>query len=281
MRSGHAMSQQPDSFPPNPSDSGEDSSSRSGWLYWLLAVCAAVVLHLLVGYALFVAALPCALAAWKSFRCGFWLLRSDPVAARGRACCWFCLAVGCWKATATALAVVLILMGIEIMTGLRIPVQQALKEANFALLIMAVGVSLSTLIGIIAIALALRGKVRVWVHPGLRQRCHGEYAYVAECALSYRYRQMNHAVSVLALSVLFPLAAAGTGLLMWLGYNHPNNNAPAVLNLIGFLLLLAGPLAMIPVYLFLSSRIIARVPADCWPPAAFFRAILTREGRSR
>jgi hypothetical protein len=267
------MAQQPD-FPPNPSEGGEDSSSRSGWLYWLLAVCVAILLHLLVGYALFVAALPCAQAAWKSFRCGFWLLRADPVAARGRACCWFCLAVGCWKAAATALAVMLILIGIEAMTGRPMPIQQAQREGNFALLIMGVGVSLSTLIGIIAIALALRGRVRVWVHPSLRQRCRGEFGYVAEYVLTYRNRQMNHAVSVVALSVLFPLAAAGTGLLMWLGYNHPNNDAPAVLNLIGFLLLMAGPLAMIPVYVFLSSRVIARTPLDCWPVPSIIPALV-------
>ena len=30
----------------------------------------------------------------------------------------------------------------------------------------------------------------------------------------------------------------------------------------------ADPLAMIPLYGFLSSRIIARTPGDCWPPSA-------------
>ena len=33
---------------------------------------------------------------------------------------------------------------------------------------------------------------------------------------------------------------------------------------VGLLLIVVGPLASIPVYFFLASRIVARTPAECW-----------------
>ena len=289
------MSQASNTFPPNPSDSGEDSSSRSGLLWWLVALCTAVVLHLLIGYALFVAALPCAQAAWKSFRCGFWLRRADPVAARGRACWWFSMAVGCWKAAATAFVLVLVLFAIGVWRDKQLdaqrqgrrpgPEEQAIRdrmerEVISASLIVPTGACLCTLIGMVSIVVALRGKVRVWAHPSLRQRCHGDFNRLRDYARPRRSSPnrpindvaalralgpFNHVIFVVAISLLLVPACLGTGYMMWYGYNHPKDaqNMPLA---IGFSLVFGGPLAMIPVYAFLSSRIIARVPAECWPP---------------
>ena len=270
------MTQQPESFPPDPSDSAEDSSSRSGFLYWFLAVCAAVAIHLLTGYALFAAALPCALAAWKSFRCGFWLLRADPVAARGRACWWFFLAVACWKAAATALAIIVIFLAL---TGKPPPE----KETVAASLILIGGLLTSTLIGIVALAATLRARVRVWVHPSVRGRCHGDFRRLAEYVASsvpYSSRPFNHAIPVLALSLFLPVLGAGTALLIATFALHPSD-PPTVPCVIGFCLLTVGPLAMIPVYCYLSSRIIAKTPLDCWPLSTLIPTAAAARGEQR
>jgi hypothetical protein len=62
------------------------------------------------------------------------------------------------------------------------------------------------------------------------------------------------------------------GCLPWLivagAANDRPNDVRTVTALIEVFSLLVGPLAMIPLYVFLSSRIIARTPADCWPPSA-------------
>jgi hypothetical protein len=133
--------------------------------------------------------------------------------------------------------------------------------------IVPVGIFLSSLLGVVASAAGLRGKVRVWADARLRERFHGDFRRLMDYAwMAGRLRQgFNQAIPVLALSLFLPVTALGTGWLMWFGAAHPNN-PPTLPYVVGFCLLFGGPLAMIPVYGFLSSRTIAQTPADCWPP---------------
>jgi hypothetical protein len=235
---------------------------HAGCLPWLIVAGAALIIHQLTGNTTLAAALLYAQAWWKPFRCGLWLCGVDPLASRGRACFWFYLAMACWNAAASAFTTVVVFMAVDSLTGRPPP----MDELAMTMLTLAGGVCLSTVIGIIAVTFALYGKVRIWAHPGVRERCRGDFSRVGNPGRVYH--GFNHAVFVVAMALFFPFLATGIGLLIWGAANDRPNEVRTVTALIEVFFLLVGPLAMIPVYAFLSSRIIARTPADCWPPSA-------------
>jgi hypothetical protein len=224
------------------------------WLRWVMVLCVAVAIDRLTGSAALGTVLPCVHAAWKSIGCAFWLKRVDPAAARRRACFWFYLATACWKTAAWATFTILIFAGIEEFTG-RPPTED---EIAVTLITLFSGVVLCTAVGMIAIAGAIRGKVRVWVHPNVREMCGGDFNRLGYC--DPHRRRFNYAIFVTGTSLATLPAATG---MVILGLCNPAI-VPAA---IGLFLVAAAPYGMIVVYALLSSRIIAQSPAECWPPS--------------
>jgi hypothetical protein len=236
------------------------NSAVTGYGIWIIALGTAVAVDLVIGNAVIASILPCLHIASGSARSGFWLLRSDPMKGRARTCFWFYLAAAFWAATAFALLGIPSLMVIEAFSG-----KPPSEEQIAATMLTVIASILSTAItGIVAIVLAVRNGTRVWVHPGIRDVCRGDFNRLMSFCLCYM--GLNRAMFVVVLSLFFPVVIMGTGLLIWAACDDAAAVRTTVTTIVGFGILLGGPLAMIPVYAFFSSRIIAKTPSDCWPP---------------
>jgi hypothetical protein len=244
----------------------EDASGRHDFFAWLIVLSMAIAIEAVTGNAL-IAVLPIAVhAGWKSFRCGWWLKTVDPVSRRAWACFWFYLATACWKAAACAFVTIVIFGVIENFVGQPVPMDAVIAELQ----VMLCGVVLSVIVGIAAVVSALRGKVRVWVHPGVREQCHGDFNRLAEIRGPFfgnprkHPHGFNHAVLIVITSVAFPPLVAGTALIICELAILAFRPGPHVFGIAGLLLMGVGALASIPAYSFLASRIVARTPAECW-----------------
>ena len=224
---------------------------------WLLTVAVAVVLFLLTRNPLIASILPYLRAGWPAFRSALWLRRCDPLPGRGRACFWFYLATAGWRAGTAALVV---LVTLRLLQDVSAEPPDRTKMARAAMIVFG-GVLASVLLGVIGIASALIRRVRVFVIPNIRNLCGGEFPLVP--AVAGQRHRFNHAIFILGTSLMLPVAAAGTGLLVTLSFANPNI-FPVVPAILGFSLIGIGPFATIPVYGYCSSRIIARTPGDCW-----------------
>ena len=140
-----------------------------------------------------------------------------------------------------------------------------MDEFGAIMLVLAGGITVNTLIGLGAIYAALAYKVRVWVHPHLRGAVCGDLRLAARL-ISYR-TGFNRAIFVVATALLFPLEGMGAVLLAvtTVGEN-PADRATASAVFVVLAAMLVGPMVAIPCYAWLSSRIIARSPQECWPP---------------
>lgn len=225
-----------------------------------LTVAAAGVLYCVTRHPLLAAILPWLHGGWKTFHTGLWILRTDPVRSRAGTCFAFYLAAACWKAAAAAFATVYLLV-IVTKSGIQ-P-----DETEFLALCLALlaGLLLNSLIGVAAVVAALVCKVRVCVQSDLRTAMHGDLS--AAVLFGPRRNSTNLGFIVVATAVVFPLAIAGAivfAIVTW------DRNANAAVNtvevVVGLFASFAVPLAAIPLLGWLSSRIIARSPQECWPP---------------
>lgn len=244
---------------PPVSDAGQNAAKQSrgysGYFLWVITFAAAIVIEQLTDSLTLAAIMPCAHAAWRSLRCGFWLIGSDEVRPRAWACFLLYVATACWKAAAAALGTGILCMAVAEYAGQK-PPDKLLTALG---MILAGGSCLTVLAGIAGLASALRGRARVWVDPALRDACRGDFNRIVD--LPRYYVRFNQASIVLIASLLLPVI----GLAITIG--DAANKENELLSWVGIVILFFGQLAMIPVYAILSSRIIAHTPAECWPPA--------------
>jgi bifunctional DNase/RNase/predicted permease len=230
------------------------------------SLLAATVLYLVTNNPLIAAILPCLHGSWNTARTGLWLLKTDPCRSRARICFAFYVAAACWKAAGAALGTVMVFILVERFVGL----PPNMDELAAIMIVLAGGTVLNTLLGLAAVGAALRGRVRVWVHPRLRAAARGNLGVAAR--LSPRVAGFNHAVFVIATALVFPPIIAGTIGLAVFTVGQNCNQGESIARIIGGLVVLfGGPLAMIPCYAWLSSRIIARSPRECWPELILHR----------
>jgi hypothetical protein len=240
-----------------------DCAGRFRWLAWPVAILVAIMVHQVTGSPIAAASLLAVHAGWKSFRCGLWLKSVDPVLARAWACFWFYLATAFWKAAAWALATVFLFVVVAIVAGQPPGEEEIIME----FFVLGGGICLSTAIGILALASALRGGVRVWVHSNVRERCHSDFSQLGRIGGFYvgpLGHGFNHAVFVVATSLAVPVVGFGTALLIWSAAGARPNDAPLIPTLLGFLILFPGSLLAIPAYAIIARRVIAKTPAECW-----------------
>jgi hypothetical protein len=205
-------------------------------------------------------------AGWSAFFAGWWVLRIDPHPQRARACLLFQLATAAWQVAAAAFGSVLLMALVSAALG---------KDPNMdkfaaTMLMLSGGVSLSTLLGIAALLMALGSGVRVWSHPKLRS----EWEETENGQLLLRepanpLPRFNYAIFVTGTSLVLPVILLGIGLLLYGSVRANPEDVALVPTLAGFAMVFAGPVAMIFVYAGISHRIIAKHPRECWPAGSF------------
>ncbi|HEX4071408.1 MAG TPA: hypothetical protein VHX68_09570 [Planctomycetaceae bacterium] len=202
--------------------------------------------------------LPYVWAAWPSVESAFWLRKKDPVRERGKTCFWFYLSAGSWRAALSAFLIVVVFAVIEGTAG----IPPNMDDFARTMVVLLVGISLSSLFGIFGTAGALRRRIRVWVTPGLKKICHGDFDALAGATEAGRF---NYTFIVLMTSVFVPILTVG-GLMAMLGATGKGPNAPhSTVESAGLGVLLLGPIAAVPGYVYLATRIDAKSARDCWP----------------
>lgn len=240
------------------SDSDANKPRRSFAFVGTLAISA--LLYFLTNELVVAVILPCLHGGWHTIETGVWLLKTDPDRCRAKVCFAFYFATACWKAAAAALFTVFLFGVAEAMTG----VQPNMDEFAATMLVVLGGVVFNTLVGIGATVAAVFYKIRVWVHPCLRSMVQNELRMVtglhpARCGF-------NHAIFVVATALVFPVLCIGTTCLLIATVGKGRNEVESTAaSLLVFATMFGGPIAMIPCYAWLSSRIIARTPQQCWP----------------
>ena len=124
----------------------QPAAATSGRLEPLLfgaTLLLAMVLYLVTKQPALAAILPCLHGGWATFRTGWWVLRSDSRRCRARTCFAFYLAAACWKAAAAALTSI----GVSVYAANKFGVQPNMDEALAAMLVVAWGVVLNSLLG--------------------------------------------------------------------------------------------------------------------------------------
>lgn len=192
------------------------------------------------------AVMPSICAGWRSFRTGWWILRSDHRRSRAGICSCFCFATGFWKGAAAALASIGVVMAEHQLTG-KEPDQ---AEVIVTLQRMFAGILLTAVIGLLASVCAAIARVRIWVHPLLRDWAQGDFSVIGNLIVTHR---LNHAMFVLATSLGCPMLVPMYFLLI-----HPPT--PIMLPLVT----IGGAILTIVSYGWLASRIIATRPDECW-----------------
>ncbi|MGD0383445.1 MAG: hypothetical protein ABSA77_07995, partial [Thermoguttaceae bacterium] len=179
---------------------------------------------------------------------------------RARICFTFYIAEAFCKVAAAAFVTI----AISVVAATKFGINPNINELNATMIPFVVGIVINTLVGICAIVAAVFYKIRVWVHPHLRTILHDDLNYVSMLRLpNYGF---NHAIFVIATALVSPLAVIGTVCMMIMTVGKTIQECSSVSGIIlGFFVIFGGPLAMIPCYAWLSSRIIARNPQECWP----------------
>lgn len=219
-----------------------------------LMLAIAVVLLLLTDNAAVAAALPSINAGRKSIISGIWVLSTDQRHSRARICAAFLFATGCWRAAAAALISVIVFVAVFHLNG------NPPNMGRFAvtMTVLAVGVSLTTFVGLVATMAAAVTGVRVWVHPRLRELVQGELENAVHLAPHHYF---NHAVFVVATSIGLPATSLSALLIV-----TPRSVAVTAT------VLISGAITAIACYWWLSSRMIARQPSDCWSSSSASRS---------
>lgn len=240
--------------------SQDDKSVSRNSLAFTSTLGIATLVYLVTSDPLVAVILPCLHGGWHTLRTGCWLLGADPCRRRARTCFVFYVAAAFWKAAAAALLTIVLFAVVETLTGL-LPNANEIQAIACVLLL---GFLLNTLTGFVAVCTALFCGVRVWVHPDLHTMLHADLGLVS--GLNPRWSGVNHAIFVVATAMAFPLLVFGFILLciLPLDKDHVAIESLSVIPL-SSAFLLGGAIAMVACYVWLSSRIIARTPQDCWP----------------
>ena len=238
------------------------------WFQFAFALLIGALLFLATNNSIASGVLPAVVAVRQSLQSGLWVWSHDPNKLRGRVCAAFYLATAGWKCAATALACVLIFFGVAEFTG-RNPDLDRFGATMVALLI---GICVTTVFGLVATFVAARHRMRIWVHPEhsseqIRALRHREQA--GELSLSdvetveSGAQRFNHAIFVVATSLIFPATLIGLAVLVAAIAVDPESKWASILAGCGMVAVFACPLSMIPLYGWLSRRIIATTPSEC------------------
>ncbi len=235
---------------------------KTVWL-WPAVLPILVLVYWLTSSVVVATLIPSVIAALPALRTGWWLRAYElSLGCRTRAnvLWYFYLADALWQAAASAFVTVVIL----IIINMRIGIQPDMTKFATAMLTIAGGVYLTTLIGLYAAFYAWRHSIRVWIHPKTHQWTGGVEEKL--CLLVFQPQRLNHGVFILGTSLVVPGLLSGTVMLIAITGNGGRMN-PAMEHLslaIMLLYFVALPIVSIIAYVGISGVILARNPSDCW-----------------
>ncbi len=244
----------------NPEMDSEDAEApqpTSIFGQWPVIALASIVLLMLTGNPLLTGILPYLKAGWPASKTALWLKRTDPWPARGTVGFLFHLCMALFCAGAWALVCVI---GTAVVASIT-QKQPDLTQFVIAILIIAFGCCLSSLLGGIGIVIALRHRVRIFVKSNLSTVCHGDFTRAT--TLGPGRIRINPANYIIGVATVAPLL--GTWFVAML-MTAPGARIDKVdtTQLILMWLLPVVAATCIAILIFLSARITANSPAECW-----------------
>jgi hypothetical protein len=247
-------------------DRGERVSSNPaqpgrGWrfsLSWTALIVLGIVLYECTSQPGLAAAVACAKFGWADIRAAFWLRRVDPDRPRGATCFWGYLTFGLWKVAVTAMCLMVLLGFISSLIQPKPP--PAANNApspvlGGALTAAAIGFALSFPTAYIALACALRHRVRVWLGGAAHRARVGRFWPPCEGQINFApYVAFTTLVLTIWLTALLFVALV----LAW----QPRGLAAIGVSVVLLLGLLS---TLITAGTAVSRRLFARTPQECWP----------------
>lgn len=228
---------------------------------WLIVFAISVGVFALTYSPLLAMTLPYLRAGWPAFQTACWLRKADPWPARGRVGFYFHLAMAGFRAAVAGVVALVLMVVIE----QNLQRQADLNQVMIALCVIMAGAGLSFSFGGWGTVIALRNRVRIFVVSDLKHFCHGDFSQIARLpTLKFHLNPANYVMAV---------ALAAPTLTLWfvavlLAMPKPDVRDPPV-GAFGLLLLSLPVLGIliIALLIFLSGRMIARTPLECWGAA--------------
>jgi hypothetical protein len=257
----------------------DDRDERRGWfgrlhLSWPMLFLAGWLLYEFTAQPGLAALVACAKFGWVDVRTALWLRRVDPDRGRGQTCFWAYLTYGLWKVAvmATLMMIALGMFGVVFDRAARQPQANNGISPVFggALAAMAMGFGLSFPTTYLALWLALRNGVRIWLgHAPSRAR--------KERFWPPQHGGVNAAPFVGFTSLIMTLwlivFAAGVLAAVF---------QPAGVGVLVFLLGTLAVVVLVMVVLFrVALRVIANSPQECWIAEEGEAAYQVREAEER
>ncbi len=240
----------------------DDGLGKTVWL-WPAVLPILLLIYWLTSSVFVATLIPSVIAAFPALRTGWWLRAYElslGYRMRANALWYFYLADALWLAAASAFATVVIL----IVINTRIGIQPDMTKFATAMLTIASGVVLTTLIGLYAAFQAWRHSIRVWIHPKTHQWTGGVEEKLSR--LAFQPQRLNHGVFILGTSLVVPGLLGGTAMLIALTGNG-GRMTPAMEYLslaVMLLFFVALPIVSIIAYIGVSGSVLANNPSDCW-----------------
>ena len=231
---------------------------------WLIVFAISVGVFVLTFSPLSAMALPYLRAGWPAFQTGCWLRKADPWPARGRVGFYFHLAMAGFRAAVAGVFSLVLMVVIE----QNLQRQADLNQVIIALCVIMAGAGLSFSFGWWGTAIALRNRVRVFVISDLKHFCHGDFFQIVRLPM-HKYL-VNPANYVMAVAIAAPSLALWF-VAMLLAMPKPGEPDLRGLQMSRAMLLLALlpvlGILIIALLIFLSRRMIAQTPLECWGAA--------------
>jgi hypothetical protein len=238
----------------------EDRATGRRWRWpftWLGLLALCFVVYELTHQPALGAVAVCLKFGWEDFRVARWLSRRDPYRTRGRCCSWLYFAWGLWKTAIVAFVMSVAFAAVAPNRIAQAGAADVLMAFLFTFLTTLVGLGLSTFATFLAVVLAWRHGLRLWldraVHDARRCDC---WPPSTLCE-----GRTNRIGQLLLTSVALPVLGGTVLGLVLIGGAIAAGSVAALL--VSGLSLLA-PVAICLVREALSERIAARRPSDCW-----------------
>ncbi len=241
----------------------QDADVPRAWRFlgqWPTIAMVSIVLLILTLNPLLTGLLPYLRAGWPALRTAFWLKQTDPWTARGTVGFLFHLGMALFRAGACGFVCVLSTVVIANVTQK----QPDLRPFIVAILTIAFGCILSSIFGWIGIAIALRHRVRIFVMSNLYSVCHGDFTVAT--TLGPGITRTNPANYIIGVAAAAPLLAIWFAAMLT---TAPGDHVDKI-ETAPFILLVLLPfliIACIALVVFLSGRITAQSPGECWGAA--------------
>ena len=223
---------------------------------WPVIVFVYIALMALTYNPLIAGCLPYLKAGWPAAQTAFWLKWSDPWRARGTVGFLFHLCMALFRAGACGTVCII---GMAVVFHVR-QQQPNLIPVAVAISTILLGCILSSILGGIGVFIALRHGIRIYVATKLFKICRGDFA-VAK-TLAPRLDRTNPGNFIIIVAIVTPIMAFWFGAMLTTLPNQAQQQQetlPVILLLLP-VLCIAGIAAAV----WLSGRIMARTPAECW-----------------